>query len=163
MKEILIKLAAYNVWANHRFIYRLQELPEERWMQTLPSSFNSFYKTILHMWDAESAWWQRMRLHEHIVFPSMSFEPSFNDACNGLISQSMEWEDFMRNSLTDDMLQSNLSYKTKSGDAFTQPMQEVLHHVFNHSTYHRGQLVCMLRAAGEERIPISDFIYYTRQ
>ena len=162
MKPIFVQLAAYNVWANHKLLFAIQQLDETLWYQQVPSSFNSLYKTILHLWDAESAWWQRIRMHEHIIIPSKNFEPSLKDACNGLIHQNMEWESFIKDIVDEEILHSNLIYKNYNGEEFSQPTFQVLMHLFNHGTYHRGQLVSMLRAMGVEQIPQTDFIVFTR-
>jgi uncharacterized damage-inducible protein DinB len=163
MQQLLKQLAAYNVWANHRLSYHLLQMPEQTWMQKTPSSFDSLFKTILHMWDAESAWWQRMRNHEHIIIPSQNFDPGMKDACNGLLHQSMEWEQFVLEQLTDEILQSNLYYQNSKGEHFAQPVYEVVMHVFNHTNYHRGQLVTMMRQLGETNLPPTDFIHFTRR
>jgi uncharacterized damage-inducible protein DinB len=39
---------------------------------------------------------------------------------------------------------------------------DVFLHVLNHGTYHRGQLVNMLRQLGIEKIPQTDFIVWSR-
>ncbi|HMP92384.1 MAG TPA: DinB family protein [Phnomibacter sp.] len=161
-KPLLQQLAAYNVWANHRLVFYMQELPQEHWYAHVASSFSSLYKTLLHVWDAESIWWQRMRMHETIVLPSASFEPSFKDACNGLLHQNMEWEAFIKNTLDEPAIASNLLYKNLKGTSFSQPVYEVLLHLFNHGTYHRGQLVTMLRSLGCTNIPQTDFIVFSR-
>lgn len=163
MRTLLQPYAAYNVWANHRLVYHILQMPPDTWMQQVPSSFNSLYKTILHLWDAESIWWQRMRLHNQLVVPSTAFDPSMKDACNGLMQQSMQWEKFIQQDLDDAALHSNLIYSNSKGEQFTQPVAEVLLHVFNHSTYHRGQLISMLHALGEKNIPATDFIVFTRR
>jgi len=115
------------------------------------------------MWDAESGWWQRMRLHEHLVIPSANFDPSLKDACNGLMQQSLQWEPFIQQSLNEDAINSLLMYKNSRGEEFAQPVREVLLHVFNHSTFHRGQLVTMMRQLGETNIPATDFIAFARK
>lgn len=163
MRELLIQFASYNVWANHRITYHILLLEQAKWMEQTPSSFNSLYKTILHIWDAESGWWQRMRQHENIVVPSRSFDPSMKDACNGLMHQSMQWEKFIKEDLDSDAIQSQLWYKNSRGEDFSQPVFQVLLHVFNHSTYHRGQLITMMRALGETALPQTDFIHYSRK
>ena len=96
MKKLFEQYATYNVWANHRIIFLIEQLDPVLWYQQTPSSFDSLYKTILHVWDAESIWWQRMRLHDKIIRPSEIFDPSLKDACNGWLHQSMEWEDFIK-------------------------------------------------------------------
>jgi uncharacterized damage-inducible protein DinB len=163
MTHLFKQLAAYNVWANHRLLFAMQQLPENSWLQAVPSSFNSLYKTTLHIWDAESIWWQRMRLHEHLVIPSESFDPGITDLCNGLLHQSMEWENFVTDFVTDEVLHSPLMYANKQGQHFSQPVYQVILHVFNHSTYHRGQLVTILRSLDHTNIPRTDFIDYTRR
>jgi uncharacterized damage-inducible protein DinB len=163
MKALFEQYAAYNVWANHKMMYTIEQADPVLWYQKTPSSFDSLYKTILHIWDAESAWWQRMRLHEHVVVPSASFDPSLKDACNGWLHQSMQWEAFIKSREFDDAaIASKLVYKNFKGELFQQPVSEVLLHVFNHSTYHRGQLVTMLRALGVTSIPFTDFIAWSR-
>ncbi|MES2646695.1 MAG: DinB family protein [Bacteroidota bacterium] len=163
MKSLFEHYAAYNVWANHRIIYTVEQCDPVLWYQKTPSSFDSLYKTILHIWDAESAWWQRMRLHENIIVPSAAFDPSLKDACNGWLHQSMQWETFIKSDDFDEAaIASKLVYKNFKGDQFQQPVSEVLLHVFNHSTYHRGQLVTMLRALEISSIPVLDFIAWSR-
>ncbi len=163
MHQLLKQLAAYNVWASHKITYHILQMPEERWMQQTPSSFDSLYKTILHMWDAETIWFQRMRNHEKLVIPSQTFDPSMKDACNGLLHQSMQWEQFVDQQLTNEILNSNLYYHNSKGESFSQPVHEVVLHVFNHSTYHRGQLITMMRQLGDTNPPSTDFINYTRR
>ena len=53
MKELLKQYAAYNFWASQRIIDVMLTLPEEKQLAEIPSSFNSLYKTVQHMWDAE--------------------------------------------------------------------------------------------------------------
>ena len=161
MKELLQQFAAYNVWANHKITYCLLQQDENLCYQKIPSSFESIYRTVLHMWDAESIWWQRMKLHERIMIPSENFEPSFKDACNGLAQQSTQWEEWIK-SATDMGLQHIFSYQNSKKQLFKQPVYEVLLHLFNHGTYHRGQLVNMLRQLGVVQIPQTDFIVFSR-
>lgn len=163
MKMLLEQYASYNVWANHKLIFALLQLDENLWYQQTPSSFNTLFKTILHVWDAEAIWFQRMRLNEQLVVPSASFDPSFKDACNGLLQQSMQWEELIKSEvMNEETITSELMYKNSRGDQFQQPVWEVLTHVFNHGTYHRGQMITMLRALGETRIPATDFIVWSR-
>lgn len=163
MKELLVQYAAYNVWANHRLIFALEKLDEEVLFRKIPSSFDSLYKTVLHIWDAESIWFQRMRLHDKIIRPSASFEPSMGDACNGWRHQSMQWEAYLRDdNFTEEVLESPLLYKNFKGEEFSQPVKEVLLHLFNHGTYHRGQLITMLHQVGVSPVPNTDFIAFAR-
>jgi uncharacterized damage-inducible protein DinB len=59
---------------------------------------------------------------------------------------------------TDETLKKILHYQNLRGEQFNVPVYMILHHVFNHCTYHRGQLVTMLRQLGVEKLPSTDFI-----
>jgi uncharacterized damage-inducible protein DinB len=52
-----------------------------------------------------------------------------------------------------------IEYKNLKGDAFAKPVWEILLHVVNHGTYHRGQIAAMLRQLGHVP-PSTDFIYF---
>jgi len=97
MKELLVQFATYNVWASQKLLDIINALPEEKQKGEVPSSFSSLYKTVLHMWDAESIWWQRLKMHERIIRPSDNFNGSIKDASNSLLSQSQQWKDWVSN------------------------------------------------------------------
>lgn len=161
MKELLKQYAAYNVWANQRIVELILALPVEKSIQEVPSSFNNLSKTILHMLDAESIWWQRMKLQERILVPSVNFNGSIKDACHALLQQSKQWEEWLisSNELT---LTHVFQYQNTKREVFKQPVYQMLLHVFNHSIYHRGQLVNMLRQLGVQKIPQTDFVVWAR-
>lgn len=161
MKELLKQYAAYNIWASQRIIELLLTLPEEKQLQEVPSSFNSLLKTVLHMLDAESIWWQRMKLQERINVPSEGFAGKMQDACSALLQQSKQWEEWVINA-TELSIDHVFQYQNTKREVFKMPVYQMVHHVFNHGTYHRGQLVNMLRQLGIEKIPQTDFAIWTR-
>lgn len=113
------------------------------------------------MWDASSIWWQRLLKHEQLIIPSQNFQPGMKDVANGLLQLNRQWEDFVRNA-TDEMLLAVLPYKNLKGEQFEQPVYEILTHLLNHGTYHRGQVVTMLRQVGVDKIPQTDYILFSR-
>ena len=60
-------------------------------------------------------------------------------------------------------LEKNLDFKRLNGDAYSMPYYELIAHVFNHSTYHRGQLVTMLRQVGFDKVESTDMLAYFRK
>jgi uncharacterized damage-inducible protein DinB len=156
MKELLKQFAVYNCWAHLRITDVILTLPEEKQTEELPSSFKSLQKTLLHMWDAESIWWQRMKLHERFVRPSDHFNGTTRDVSNGLLSQSRLWEGWVTNA-TEFSLDHVFQYIDKNKQPVKMQICQMILHVFNHGTYHRGQLVNMLRQLGVEKIPQLDF------
>jgi uncharacterized damage-inducible protein DinB len=162
MLQLLKDYAAYNAWANQTLADAILEMDEHTHQQIVKSSFPNLYATILHMWDAESIWWQRMEGHAQLLIPSREFNPAMKEAINGLLNQSREWSNWM-NRVTEEQLQKEFSYKNLKGEAFTSGVWQVVHHIFNHGTYHRGQLVTMMRELGVTEIPSTDFILWCRK
>ena len=162
MKEILQQYAAYNLWANQKLLDVIVKLDENVQQQIVASSFPNLYATVLHIWDAESIWWQRMKLHEKIMAPSENFNPTMQEAVNGLLQQNKLWEEWVNNA-TIPALEHVFAYQNTKKEQFKQPVYQMIHHVFNHGTYHRGQLVTMLRALGIDKIPATDFILWSRK
>jgi uncharacterized damage-inducible protein DinB len=162
MKELILQLSGYHTWANQQLIDIIQQLPGEKQTQTVASSFDSLLKTVIHLWDAESIWWQRLKLSERIVIPSETFNGNFNEAANQLLQQNRQWTQWISNA-QEHMFQHEFIYLNLKKEQFKQPVYQVLVHVFNHGTYHRGQLVTMLRQLGIEKIPQTDYIAWSRK
>lgn len=56
-----------------------------------------------------------------------------------------------------------IGYKNIKGDSFEDPLSAILAHVINHGTHHRAQIGQLLKMAGFENLPITDYIFYIRQ
>jgi len=162
MKQILTELSVYNIWANQRLLDTINQLPEEKQKQEVPSSFKSLYATVLHMLDAESIWWQRMKLLERIIRPSDDFNGEMKELSNNLLHQNRQWSEWVNNA-NEHQLQHVFQYQNSKGEQFKQPIYQMLTHAFNHGTYHRGQLVNMLRQLEVQKIPGTDFIEWGRR
>ena len=160
MKELLQQYAAYNIWANKLLFERINKLSEEEISKEIASSFPSLYKTVAHMWLAEDAWYQRVKLTENIVLPAENFAGSFAELCNNLGRQSQQWKDWV-DAATENQLSHVFAYM-RNKEQQKMPVYQMLVHLFNHATYHRGQLVTMLRQLNADKIPATDFSAYCR-
>lgn len=162
MKQILTSFARYERWANEQQLDVICTLTEEQQQREIQSSFPSIQKTCMHVWDASSIWWQRLQRHEQIMVPSLSFHPSMKDIENGILHQNDQWINWIE-AATDADLEAFLPYKNMKGEHHQQPVKDILLHLNNHGTYHRGQLVTMLRQVGAVDIPQTDYIVYARR
>lgn len=162
MKEILNSYATFNVWANTRLINTILPLSKDQQMLPVKSSFEGLYPTLYHIWDAESIWWQRLKLSEHIIRPSTEHAGlPLLAVCNKLLDQSREWEAWVHKS-TEASLQHEFIYQNNKRQNFKQPVWQMLQHLFNHGTYHRGQMVTMLHQLDVVKIPATDYIVFSR-
>ena len=59
-------------------------------------------------------------------------------------------------------LARDVAYRTFDGTPHQQPLHELIRHVVNHATYHRGQLAAMLRQLGKTP-PSTDLARFYRE
>lgn len=159
---MLLQYAAYNLWANGQLLELVAGLPVEQQVQEVASSFPSLRQTVLHMLDAESIWWQRIRLQERVVRPSDSFEGTLKDAVQQIAHLDRQWQEWI-GAAQEHTLQHVFLYANSKREQFKQPTFQMLLHLFNHNTYHRGQIVTLLRQLGITKIPPTDFIIWSRK
>lgn len=162
MKELLLQYARFNRWANDHIINAMLQLDPALVDKELVSSFPTLRKTVHHMWGAEDIWLQRLNLAEKPVWVAADFTGSFQEACQKWQDASVSLIQFSE-AATEQSLNAILHYHDIRGNAWQRPVWQVLQHVSNHATYHRGQLVTMLRQLGATTIPSMDFIYYMNQ
>ena len=161
MKKTMLQYAGYNVWANQRMVDCITNMSDEQLHREINSSFRSIYLTLLHMWDVEAVWWQRMKLLEVVVWPGLDFRGSVLELGTSLMKQSKQWKEWI-DLATEPVLEHEFIYRNSKKEQFKQPVYEVLHHLFNHQTFHRGQLVTLFRQVGVEKIPGTDLITFMR-
>jgi uncharacterized damage-inducible protein DinB len=161
MKQLLQQYAAYNLWANKTITGRIIQLNEEIIRKETKSSFNSIYKTLLHLMDVESVWWQRLKLAEHVEWPAKNFEGNTEVLIRQLLQLSRQWFEWVVTA-NEINLEHVFGYYNSKKEYFKQPVYEMLLHLFNHQTYHRGQLVTIMRQHDIEKIPGTDFIIFSR-
>ena len=162
MKELLLQYARYNVWANKRVIDVMLQLNTADLDREIVSSFSSLKKTTIHIMGAESIWLQRLQLAAHPIWLPESFKDIFSKACILWQQASLDLEGFISSEKDDAALVQVCSFNDRKGTPLEHEVSHILLHVFNHSTYHRGQLITMLRQIGMTEIPATDFIAFVR-
>ena len=161
MKQLLQQYAAYNIWANKKITETANQLSEEQINKVIVSSFPSVYKTVLHLMEVENVWWERLQLVENTTLSGW-FTGDFDELSKKLLRLSQQWHDWIQN--TNDVNISHVfAYQNSKKEQFKQPVYEMLMHLFNHQTFHRGQLVTMFRQLGLDKIPPTDFIVFSRK
>ena len=155
LKHLIHHYAAYDLWANTRIADRLSRESEASLDEPVRSSFPSLRSTLMHVRNAEAAWFQRMSGIPQ-VWPA---EPS--EELPTLLKHVRVMHDYAR-SLSSEELLAPASYKDLKGNTHTSLRWQALMHCFNHGTYHRGQLVTMMRMLGLEEIPAMDLIVFQR-
>lgn len=159
MEEIR-ELYAYNRWANRRILGAAAALEPEEFGKDMGSSFPSVRDTLVHILAAEWVWLARWQ------GSSPSGLPTWNLAtCDEVRKRWAEVESEQTafvEALTEADRRRVIAYGDTSGRAWETELGHMLRHVVNHSSYHRGQVITMLRQLGAETVG-TDLIRYYRE
>ncbi|MFZ4056733.1 MAG: DinB family protein [Ferruginibacter sp.] len=161
MKAILHRYAAYNIWAHKKIFESLHQFKEEDIQQAMVSSFEGIVPTLLHLLDAENIWWQRMKLNEYVIVPSSHFEGSLADLEKLILQQAQAWEQWVAEA-QEIQFEHEFRYYGLERQQLKISIADMLLHVFNHTSYHRGQIITMMRQLGLSKIPQTDYAFYLR-
>jgi uncharacterized damage-inducible protein DinB len=162
MPHNLVSHLNYNLWANERLGHLLMLQDDQILHAEHKSSFSSIAKTIFHIWDAEIIWITRMKGGTLADWPSKSFTGSKADMLQGLVKASTELLQFIKEK-GESFPQQKLVYKNMKGDAYENSVEEILFHLVNHGTYHRGQIITLLRESGLTQVVNTDLITWFRE
>lgn len=159
MNKLLKQFVKYNYWANEKFVSLLVEISPKHLDVSVKNSFPSVRKTIFHIWDAEVLYLNRLKGISLDFFPSEKFP--LTTPIDKMLKTSREFCDFVEDK-DDSFFDRICVYKNTQGEEFSQPFAELIMHCMNHSTYHRGQLVTILRGLGYSAFPQTDLIHFLR-
>jgi len=159
MKHDFQFLLSYNDWANRRVFDTVVSLTGEEWSRDLGSSYSSVQSTTAHLIGVEWIWLERWQGNSPSAPPEWMSDPSPEQL-------RTVWEDIeVRRSemLKSVDFQRTVSYRLFNGSEGSQTLGNLVLHVVNHSTYHRGQLATMLRQLGKEPPPTDLLVYLQKQ
>lgn len=154
-------LYAYNRWANRRVLGAAARLSPEVLSRDLGSSFPSVLATLAHVLAAEWIWLERWRGSSPPGLPE-SWELSSLEAVRVRWAEVEAGQRAFVEGLDEPALERAISYRNTAGTPYQNPLGQLLRHVVNHSTYHRGQVVTMLRQLGAEAVA-TDYVVYLRE
>ncbi len=158
MNEV-IELFDYNSWANRRTFNVISKLSAEKFQKSMISSFPSVRETLVHILSAEWVWLSRWKGVSPSGFPTEWNALSFNELEAVWLRNNGELTTFVA-SLTEADKERVIHYKSIKGDPFSNKLIQLLRHVVNHSTYHRGQITTLLRQLNAETASTDLVVYY---
>lgn len=161
MEQSIIQMLSYNLWANQQFSNWLKDLDEKLYASKVDNSFGSFSTTVHHIFKAETGWYNKLTSADGNIFPEYLETVSRAEQLQKLVVQSGVLVDYGRN-LKQKEWQEKIHYHSAEKDYYPTRFQ-ILTHVCNHSTYHRGQLITMAHQLNQKTFPSTDFIVFLRQ
>ena len=157
-KKDIQLLLAYNRWANAEILEVASRLTPQQLAEDLSTSHHSVQATLTHTLAAEWIWLMRCRG----VSPKALLDPNDFAELAALRSRWAEVEQDQQNLIdeqTDESLERVIAYTNTRGEQWAYPLGQIMQHVVNHSSYHRGQVTAMLRQLGAEAVT-TDYLVY---
>jgi uncharacterized damage-inducible protein DinB len=160
-KKYFTTLAGYNIWADHIAIEWLKQIDEEQWNQTIVSSFSSIKQTAIHIASAEKIWIDFWKNVPDPVYLSAGFKGTKDELIEIWRKASAGLKDFIEEYPEENYLQQ-VTFKKPNGEVDRMEFSQTFPHMINHATFHRGQLVTLLRQAGFTKLSSTDLFTYYR-
>ncbi len=155
----LTELLEYHQWATTKTLDSSAKLNHEQLHRDLGSSFKSVFETLVHVYGADRAWLGRLT-GQSPSRPNPSDYPS-------LEALREAWEVVLEGWKTVVAKFENpkleIHYKSYDGVPFTSSFEEIVKHVVNHGTYHRGQIAAMQRMLSGEAVSTDLISFYRAQ
>lgn len=156
---LLKKYAAYNTWANRQIVNWLSNADSLQWHLEINSSFRTIDLTLRHLWNAEHGWLCILKNLPWAVAIESDMQMPKENILEGLLKTSIELQNFIE-TLAEEKFNKTRKYGKSNQDV---SLYDIIQHVFNHATYHRGQIITMGRQAGLLEPPRTDYIYFITQ
>ena len=156
--EVLRPHWEYCVWATTRLLVAADQLFPEELTRDFKTADRSVLGTLIHLFRSEKLWLARFRRQAAPTTLAGETQPLSELQAEWPRLQE-EWRQFL-SGLSDSS--ALLTYTDLKGNEWTQPYWQLMLHVVNHGTHHRGQVSGFIRAMGHVP-PTLDLVAYYRQ
>ena len=156
------QLAAYNHWANMRIYEAALQMPEEQYRRATGVFFGSLHGTLNHLLLTDRIWLRRLTgTGEHPDRLDAILHDDRRELLRARLAEDTRLSNFVAGRSEAD-LTTPVEYRTTSGKPYSQPLQDILLHLFNHQTHHRGHAhACCSIVTGSEP-PSLDLLAFQR-
>lgn len=154
-------LFQFNSWANRRTMDACDSINPETFTRKLTGSFPSVRDTVVHIFAVERVWLDRWRGVWDGSFLRADEFPDMAYVRNAWTQIETDLLGFV-NALDDAGTRRIIPHKNSQGAEFKMPLWQLMQHLVNHGTYHRGQVTNQLREVGGKPIA-TDLVAFYRQ
>ncbi|WP_276353017.1 DinB family protein [Cohnella caldifontis] len=157
------RLYDYHVWANDQLFAHLEQLPKDAFHAEVKSVFASVSQVLGHMYKFERLFMSVLaEVPNEVIFQKIQgWEEETEDKTVDEMRQlfagaAEEFRDLLRR--TPDPDKAMTIEHPQYGRLGTR-FSDILQHVVNHGTYHRGNVAAMLRQQGYAGVP-TDYMFF---
>jgi uncharacterized damage-inducible protein DinB len=160
--EEAILLVEYHIWARERCLAAVGGLTPQQFMQSLGSSFDSVRDTLAHLCGADEVWLARWHGTSPASLPSPARFPDLASLRSAWVPIDVGLRAHV-SGLDAEGLRRMVTYRAFNGQTATLPFWQLLQHVVNHGSYHRGQVTTLLRQLGTSPPAGMDLVAFHRE
>lgn len=155
-------LLDFHYWARDRVLEAVSALTPEQFTRDMGSSFKSVRETLAHLYSAEWAWYQRWQgISPTAPLPADQF-PDVASLKAAWTAHETKMRSYLE-SLGEAGISGVYEYKTLNGQPGSSAFSQMLQHVVNHGSYHRGQVATLLRQLGAKPAKSMDLVAFYRE
>ena len=158
----LQSLLDYHYWARDRVLDAAALLTPEQFTKDLGSSFKSVRDTLAHVYAAEWAWHSRWQGTSPTAMLPYDQFPDLASIRKVWIDHEAKMRAFV-GAMDDAGINRVYEFQMLSGQPASSIFWQMLQHVVNHASYHRGQVTTMLRQLGAQPGKSMDMIAFYRE
>ncbi len=151
----------YNRWANARLLAACEPLTLEQWGRRLGCSWGSVHGLFTHILAAQVIWLARWKGDSPRALRQEAEFPTFADLEKAWLDAELALIEFI-NSLNEKSLTDEITYTNTRGETYTYPLGQLMLHLVNHSSRHRGELAAMLTLLSAPH-PEDDLLLYLHE
>ncbi len=154
------QLHSYMAWADNRIFEALAKITADQYLKDLRSGHRSIHGTLVHLVAAQRMWISRWLGTPDAQYLTVDDVPGLTELKAAWEKTGFETAKFF-GSMTDKKLGDPITWMMR-GQTNTMTIAQTLQHLVDHSTFHRGQVVSMMRQQGIDP-PMTGMIGYFRE
>lgn len=156
------RLFEYHVWARERMLDAVAGLASDAYRRDLGTSFGTVHGTLVHLYGADEVWYERWVGGAPTGLPPAERFANLEALRSAWGKLDPLVRGFVRG-LGAEGLARALTYRAFNGQLATVAYSQMLQHVVNHGSYHRGQITTLLRQLGAPAPKGMDLIAFYRE
>ncbi len=159
--EDLRTLLDYHYWARDRMFEALAPLTAEQATRSLGGSFTSIHDTVAHLYAADAVWYARWQGESPAALLTGAAFADLAAVRRAWVEHEPKMRAFVEE-LGEAGITRVIPFKMLTGQPASSPFWQMLQHIVNHGSYHRGQVTNMLRQLGAQPPKSLDMITFHR-
>ncbi|MFV2015789.1 MAG: DinB family protein [Candidatus Heimdallarchaeota archaeon] len=156
-KNFIIQMFKYNKWANSRYRGVLRNVPIDNLQ--IATEYGQLLDRIVHIFASYEMWYKRLQDQS----PNAVIKSSYFSNWVELESKWIEMDDLLIDyvkTISEELLTETVRYVSLDGKEFTRKREDILFHLVQHPSYHRGQLSSYFKHSELPNFPATDVVIY---